>query len=97
MEPLAPDACRSDRTAPCFYWHLKVAALNGGWDKLTAEDRAFVGVEVSSHRATPNGWRSPIASLIAELGAGVSSADVKVLERLAGMDDPRQERLEFLG
>ncbi len=29
LEPLAPDARRSDRSAPCYYLHLKRRALNG--------------------------------------------------------------------
>jgi hypothetical protein len=41
-EPLAPDARVHDHTVPCWYWHTKLAALNGGWVKLTAEERAFV-------------------------------------------------------
>ena len=85
------------RSAPCFYWHLKLAALNGGWDKLTDEERAFVGVEVSRRHDTSDGWVSPIESLIRQLGGGISPEDVYTLERLAGMDNPRRARLEFLG
>ena len=43
------------------------------------------------------GWVSPIENLIGQLGGGISPEDVHTLERLAGMDDPGQERLEFLG
>lgn len=91
--------CRHDGL-PCFglsacYGHLKAAALNGGFGKLTDGEREFVGVLVTSEKVT-NGWVSPIADLIDELG-GMSPQDVHILERLAGMDAPPQERLEFLG
>jgi len=44
---LGPDPCRSDPSAPCYYHHLlKMRALNGDYDKLTDEEREFVGVEV---------------------------------------------------
>jgi hypothetical protein len=68
LEPLASDAYRSDPSAPCHYWHLKLAALNSGWDKLTDEERAFVGVEVNEHARPRDGWRSPIALVIDRLG-----------------------------
>ena len=97
LEPLAPDACRSDPSAPCHYWHLKLDALNGGWAKLTDEERAFVGVEVNEHAGPRDGWRSQIALVIDRLGGQMPSADLRMLERLAGMDTPPQERLEFLG
>jgi hypothetical protein len=45
IERLAPDACRSDPSAPCAYWHLKFHALNGGRDKLSQRDLEFVGVD----------------------------------------------------
>ena len=46
--------CRRDGL-PCFglsacYGHLKAAALNCGRDKLTDEERAFVGVGASRRR-----------------------------------------------
>jgi hypothetical protein len=80
-----PDACRSDRLAPCFYWHLKLAALNGGWDKLADEERAFVGVDVSS-RDDASGWIQ---------GSSFDDALAKAYDSL-GMAPP-QERIEFLG
>jgi hypothetical protein len=55
IEPLAPDACRSDRSAPCYYLHLKRRALNGERDGLTNEQLAFVGV--GGPLNTP-GWRA---------------------------------------
>ena len=60
---------------PCFglsacYGHLKAAALNGGYNKLTDEERAFVGVEVNEHARPRDGWRSPIALVIDRLGGG---------------------------
>jgi hypothetical protein len=43
--------------APCIYWHTKVAALNGGRDKLTDEELEFVGVgNVPATRDTSGGW-----------------------------------------
>jgi hypothetical protein len=100
-EPLAPDACRSDPSAPCFYWHTKLQALNGGWGKLTPEERRFVGVEVNEHVRPPaaaaSGWRSPLAIAIDKLGASVTPAEVAMLERLMGQDTPPRDRLDFLG
>jgi hypothetical protein len=58
LESLAPDACRSDPSAPCFYWHLKLHALNGGRDKLAQRELTFVGVDTWPI-VTP-GWRSPV-------------------------------------
>jgi hypothetical protein len=98
MEPLFPDACRNDRCAPCFYWHLKLQALNGGFHKLSDEERVFVGVETNEHGGgNRDGWHSPLANVIAQLGAQLSPAEITMLERLAGMDNPGQERLGFLG
>jgi hypothetical protein len=97
IEPLAPDACRSDPSAPSFYCHTKIEALNGGWAKLTDEERQFVGVEVNEHVRPRDGWRSPIALVIDRLGGQMPSTDLHMLERLAGMDTPPQERLGFLG
>jgi hypothetical protein len=54
-------------------------------------------VEVSEHARPRDGWRSPIAIVIDRLGGQMPSADLRMLERLAGMDTPPQERLEFLG
>jgi len=66
-------------------------------DKLTAESLAFVDLEVSRQRDTSNGWRSPFAILIDQLGAEVSPENVAILEQMMGVDPPPQERLEFLG
>jgi hypothetical protein len=57
LEPLAPDACRSDHNAPCYYLHLKRRALNGERDKLSVHELAFVGVDTWPIN-TP-GWSSP--------------------------------------
>jgi hypothetical protein len=53
---LGPDPCRLDRHAPCFYFHLKMRALNGDFDNLTEEERAFVGVWTSRRS---NDWHEP--------------------------------------
>jgi hypothetical protein len=44
-----------------------------------------------------DGWVSPIQSLMRSARRRVPTADVRMLERLAGMDGPPKERLEFLG
>ena len=65
-----------------------------------AADPVDVGVvdPPGPRRAPPtDAWVSPIASLFSDLGGGVSPEDVKMLERIAGMDGPGQARLEFLG
>jgi hypothetical protein len=90
--------CRHDGL-PCFglsacYVHLKAQALNGGWDKLTAEERAFVGVLARSEKRATDGWVSPITNLIDQLGAQVSPENVAILEQMMGVP---QDRLEFLG
>jgi len=59
LEPLAPDACRSDPSAPCAYWHTKLHALNGGRDKLSERELEFVGVDTWPIN-TP-GWHQPTA------------------------------------
>ena len=51
---------------PCFaacYGYPKAVALNGGFKKLTDEERAFVGVGVPTDVGR-DGWRSPIRSVI---------------------------------
>jgi hypothetical protein len=99
------DHPRLHQAGLCYYC-LKLAALNGHADRLTAEERAFVGVRpraTDGRRGTPTsvhgrtGWVSPLASLIAELGMKMPAADVARLERLAGMDGPGRARLDFLG
>ena len=57
---LGPDRCLSDPSAPCFYWHLKLKALNGGRDRLSDEELEFVGV--SRHRDRSR-WHEPKATL----------------------------------
>jgi hypothetical protein len=39
VAPLWPDRCRTDRTSPCWQWHPKSQALNGGRDTLTEAER----------------------------------------------------------
>ena len=43
LDPLSPDVCHTDRSAPRWYWHTKLKALNGGRDKLKPEELEFVG------------------------------------------------------
>jgi hypothetical protein len=83
LEPLAPDACRSDPSAPCHYWHLKLRALNGGRDKLSRWELDFVGVDVGPIH-TPGGWQTPNlpSTDVWDLGADLSEEQSAVLHRL---------------
>ena len=95
IEPLAPDDYRSDPSAPCAYWHLKLHALNGGRDKLSQRDLTFVGVDVWPI-VTP-GWRSPTGLYLDDPleGFGLSAEDSAALQAI--MTIGSRERLEFLG
>jgi hypothetical protein len=95
LEPLAPDACRSDPSAPCFYWHTKLHALNGGRDTLSERDLTFVGVDVWP--ITTPGWRSPVGLYLDDPleGFGLSAEDSAALHAIMMVGS--QERLEFLG
>jgi hypothetical protein len=88
IDPLGPDACRSDPSAPCLYWHLKLHALNGGRGKLSQRDLDFVGVGVTP--PLRDGWRSPAGLYVDEFDDEVDPV-LKALARLGG------SRLEFLG
>jgi hypothetical protein len=83
-----PDACRSDPSAPCLYWHLKLHALNGGRDKLSQRNLEFVGVDTWPIN-TP-GWRSPIGLYLDDPLDGLLSPEQIALLRSV-MD------IEFLG
>jgi hypothetical protein len=50
LEPLGPDTCRSDPSAPCYYLHLKHRALNGDRDKLSARELVS---RLAHERSTP--------------------------------------------
>ena len=89
IEPLAPDACRSDPSAPCWYWHTKLHALNGGRGKMSQRDLEFVGVG-STPRGSSGGWRNPAGLYLDEWDAEVDP----VLKALALLG---QSRLAFLG
>jgi hypothetical protein len=95
LEPLAPDACRSNPSAPCGYWHLKLHALNGGRDKLSERDLTFVGADTWPI-VTP-GWRSPVGLYLDDPleGFGLSAEDSAALHAI--MSAGSQERLSFLG
>ena len=54
-------------------------------------------MRVSPQGDKPDGWHSPLAKVIAQLGADLSPAEITMLERLAGMDNSGQERMRFLG
>jgi hypothetical protein len=94
LEPLAPDACRSDPSAPCFYWHTKLHALNGGRDTLSERDLTFVGVDVWPITTL---WRSPVGLYLDDPleGFGLSAEDSAALHAIMMVGS--QERLEFLG
>jgi hypothetical protein len=86
LEPLAPDACRSDHCAPCYYLHLKRRALNGERDKLTDRERALVGVDTWPIN-TP-GWHAP-TGLYLDLWSDLpelSAADSSVLHSLMNIE-----------
>ena len=95
LEPLAPDACRSDPSAPCFYLHLKRRALNGERDKLSRRDLEFVGVDTWPV-VTP-GWRSPVGLYLDDPleGFGLSPETSAALHAIMSVGS--QGRLEFLG
>jgi hypothetical protein len=94
LEPLGPDACRSDHSAPCYYLDLKRRALNGERDKLSERDCEFVGVDTWPIN-TP-GWRSPVGLYLDDPleGFGLSAEDSAALHAI--MTIGSQERLEFL-
>ena len=101
LDPLGPDACRSDPSAPCAYWHLKLHALNGGRDKLSERELKCVGVGVSVRTDTSNGWHQPDALFVDDFLAGfeLSAEDSEVLHGLMAIStvDVNRDRLEFLG
>jgi hypothetical protein len=95
IEPLAPDACRSDPSVPCAYWHTKLHALNSGRDKLSQRDLDFVGVGVWPIN-TP-GWASPTGLYLNDPleGFGLSAEDSAALHAILAVGS--RERLEFPG
>ena len=66
------------------YFHLKASALNGGFGRLTDEEREFVGVGIPQEYV-PSGNSDDWTSLLANA------------RQTLGMNDPGQERLRFLG
>jgi hypothetical protein len=89
LEPLGPDACRSDPSRTCRYWRLKLRALNGERDKLSRRDLELVSVGVT---ASPEpGWRSLDGAYFDEQQI---QAD-PVLKALAGIVGS-QQAFEFL-
>jgi hypothetical protein len=91
LEPLAPDACRSDPAAPCYYLHLKRRALNGERDKLSARELAFVGIFPPRRR---DGWCQPGESS-GLFAVDEQDADPELTSVLQALVN--RERLEFLG
>jgi hypothetical protein len=89
IEPLAPDACRSDYNAPCYYLHLKRRALNGERDKLSRRDLDFVGVDTWPIN-TP-GWHAP-TGLFLDLWSDLPELSAEVSAGLRALMD-----IEFLG
>ena len=72
-------------SAPCKYWH-QAPRPEGGRDKLSDGERAFVGVGCTSRTRRRNGWHQPseIALLAPayELDAEPSAVDLAILQRL---------------
>ncbi len=75
---------------PCFYWHQKLAALNGGRSKMSERELEFVGIFPPRRR---DGWYQPGEVLI--LGS-VDEQDADP-EFTAVLQALSQSRLEFLG
>lgn len=88
LEPLAPDACRSDPSAPCYYLHLKRRALNSERKRLSRRELEFVGVDIWP--ITTPGWRSPTGLYLDDPLEGLLSPEQIALLRSV-MD------IEFLG
>jgi len=83
---------------PCFglsacYGHLKAAALNGGRDKLTDEERAFVGVGASRRREGLGGCASPPTPPTSSTRS-CSAEDTGLLQAL--MNAGHADRVEFM-
>jgi hypothetical protein len=102
IEPLAPDACRDDHSAPCYCLHLKNRALNGERQKLSAEELEFVGVGNREHAHGSDGWHS-ITGLLWMTSADANDVEGDKIDaaivkayRFLGMVPP-QDRLGFLG
>jgi hypothetical protein len=101
ITPLSVDACRSDPSASCVYWHTKLRALAG--ELLSEDELRFVGlVQECPDRG---GWQNAASHL--ELlyrqhdhdRDELSTEDSAVLSALMAIEtvDLSQERLEFLG
>jgi hypothetical protein len=75
------------------YSELKAAAMNGHPDKLTEDERAFVGVVVHE-RDTSGGWRS-LQDSTWEIDSVLSPEDMALLQSL--MNAGSIDRVEFLG
>jgi hypothetical protein len=93
MDALGPDRCRSDRCAPCTYYHLKLAALNGGRAELTESELEFVGATVHVHD-TSGGWLQPNTAMF-EIDAVLPPEDLELLQAL--MNAGSADRVEFMG
>jgi hypothetical protein len=83
--------CPRDGT-PAFgcsacYGHLKAKAVNGGRDRLSPDELAFVGV-VAPPRDTPGGWHQPNTAMF-ELESILSA---RGLGDASGADERRQRR-----
>jgi hypothetical protein len=93
IEPLAPDACHSDPSAPCHYLHLKRRARNGDAGKLS--ELAFVGIFPPRPR---DGWYQP-GEIAIQASANEQdeppAAYVAIMQKLMMLGG--RERLEFLG
>jgi hypothetical protein len=94
-------ACQHPRihlAAPC-YWSTRLAALNGGRGKLSAEELAFVGAG-SGAPPRSGGWHQigdlpALASADSDSAQG-SETDAAMLKAMQALGLGR-ERLRFLG
>ena len=88
--PIGPDRCKDDRCAACYYLHLKRRALNGGRDRLSDEELAYVGIGVPS-RDTSGGWHQP--NDIAAVFLDQLSAEVALASSLRGSAERWKDRV----
>ncbi len=97
LTPLGFDACRSDASASCVYWHTKKRAMAGA--TLTPEQLQFVGFD--EQPKPRDGWKSAATNLevIYHDRDELSSEDSETLAALMAIEsvELNRERLEFLG
>jgi hypothetical protein len=92
---LGPDACLSDTSAACRYWHLKCRVLRGA--NVTPDELRFVGF--AQECPDRGGWRNAATSLgilYHDDREELSSEDSAMLSALMSIDDVTQGMIGFL-